>query len=211
MYVATATPRGSLVSTPALQRYGIVPAGSRPIRSLSDTPFEWFAKWLSGDEFDATVIEVRKRVQSNYYPWTCLQIVNCLTYDTVENILTCYMQMALEGLIPEYVAGLGPEELTPDSALAVSGVMQCSGQGRQLVEWCLYELYWGTKDGSVPSNRTLNPLSSKAWDDYRADDPDDWDLGDYLKWGVIGGAVFVTGYFLAQLTGFIDKVDGDDD
>lgn len=167
---------------------------------LADFPFEWFFNWMTGDEFSRVVIAVQGRVEYNYFnDWNCY-IVKCLDYDTVQAILSCYKELGKDGSVPEYMPGARTEQQTID------GVARCSGASKQIVEWCLSELYWGMEDGSISyGGNVLHPRTTDTEKQNANQGPFDKsvsilsDLLGILKWAVIIGVVGVIAFYGYQL------------
>jgi hypothetical protein len=174
------------------------------LTGIADSPFEWFWAYLGGKDFNRTVIAVQEAVNSQYFPWYCWS-ANCLAFDIVETILSCYMNGVLKNQIPEYLAGSDWDQLTATGKKCVPFVVTCSGAGTDLVSWCLYQLAVLTQAGSV-TDTTLRPNSSQNPD---RDPPTkgDWTVLDVLKWILILGGIAVAAYGIGKVTGFIHSVD----
>lgn len=180
--------------------------------SLADAPFEWFAKYLAGGDWERTVTEVHRRA-SQQLGCSIGQWLNgeCLSFDAVDQVLRCYTNLATDGKIPEYER---PEDRTKINQI-LTAVTACSGASWERAHVCLYFLYDATLDGTIPTALVLRPKTSQKYEAQRQTPAavSSWDSGagkllTYAKWGLGLGVVGFVLYEANQTFGLVEKIRG---
>lgn len=209
-------------------------------RDLADPPFAWFGAWLFGAEYDKVVIAVHDRVEWNYMGWKWgpappfymkCGVYRCFEYGVSQKILNAYLNGVRGGKCPEFgldptklyskelkernwwditqLWGMAADQSARDGA-AVAYVAKAAGVTQQMANWHLFELYWASHDGTLPTGRLwlwpkLAEKFAEARETPRQEDSvfnivEDvkeavGDAVDFTKWLLIGGLVVGGLYF----------------
>lgn len=167
------------------------------INALIPSEVEYFFGALFNNYLN-TVAGVYDRVSWNACPTNWLGMpLDCIPYKVVKDVLDCYVSLQSKQKIPEY----NPWEKTAKDI--EKSVSLCAGTQENTVRWVLYELFYGTADGTLKfGGATLRPAAYKAYEPDR-DPPNEIEelINDILaagKWLLLITAVGFGSFYAYQ-------------
>lgn len=135
--------------------------------ALGDYPFKGVIMSAFGTDYDRDIVTLTDRVNNNAgFGCAILVTARCYRTDEVEKIISAYVNLVKKRIVPEYAPTLGTStvQIIERRVADAAGVIQ----GRAAA--VLYQLYYGTKDGSIKLDRLLSPLQAARNESVRETD-----------------------------------------
>ena len=181
-------------------------------KGLSDYPFKAWVQWIAGKlgfSWDGSIDIVTRRINWNKGVM-CVPVTTssqCFGNEEVGLIVSTYCNLVLSGDLPEY---------NRDTALGQrvigqieQGVSDASGRPLERVKLVLWEMWYAYKDGSLPTDEIIRPITATNYASARETPPfvsSSSSIGELfdnvattLKWAFILGGSALAAYYAYQL------------
>lgn len=169
------------------------------------------AKILLGDYWESNINKLTYRINWNKHKGNVLRFVPFVrlalmpvSFDEVERIVACYMNLVLKNNMIEYDRKNNPSGV-PKIEKAVS---EYYGQNLTLVKTVLYSLYYATKDGTMETDEFLRPRTYNQYVEIKEKPETEGNMGekgflesvfsmvDILTYVILIGVAIIGGFWI---------------
>lgn len=145
--------------------------------ALGDYAFKGIVMSAFGTDYDRDIVTLTDRVNHNSGFCAFYTTSRCYRMDEVEKVVSSYVNLVKKRTVPEYnpALGKGTVQHIEQRVAETAGVVQ----GRAAA--VLYQLYYGTKDGSIKLDRLLSPITTSRNASVRETDEESVNTGATSK------------------------------